>query len=98
MAQVVKRPLAFSDLSELWSFIAEDSEVNADRFLSKLEEKFALLATQPRMGRLRNELMENLRSFPIERYIVFLFPRRMVSNWYAYCPQSVTSTLLILQQ
>ena len=74
MAQVVKRPLAFSDLSELWSFIAEDSEVNADRFLSKLEEKFALLATQPRMGRLRNELMENLRSFPIERYIVFFVP------------------------
>lgn len=36
-----------------------------------LEGKFALLATQPHMGRLRPELMPGLRSFPVRRYIVF---------------------------
>ena len=71
MAQVFKRPLAFSDFAEVWLFIAEDIEVNADRFMDMLEEKFTLLATQPNMGRARPELMEHLRSFPIKRYIAF---------------------------
>ena len=71
MLNVVKRPLALSDLAEMWLFIAYDSEINADRFMQTLEEKFTLLATQPRMGRLRPELMENLRSLPIGRFIIF---------------------------
>jgi toxin ParE1/3/4 len=71
MAVVTKRPIALADLAEIWSFIADDSEINADRFLSKLERKLQLLATQPRMGRLREELMPGLRSCPYGRYVVF---------------------------
>jgi len=48
---VQKRPLAFIDLAEIWSFIADDSEAQADRFLALLEAKLKLLATQPRRGR-----------------------------------------------
>jgi toxin ParE1/3/4 len=71
MAFVTKRPLAFADLAEIWSFLADDSEANADRFLVRLEAKLALLATQPQMGRQRDELMAGMRSFPHARYIVF---------------------------
>jgi toxin ParE1/3/4 len=71
MGIVTRRPLALIDLAELWSHIAEDSEANADRFLDKLEGKLALLATQPRMGRQRDELMPGLQSFPYARYVVF---------------------------
>jgi toxin ParE1/3/4 len=71
ISQVVKRPLAFSDLAKAWLFFAEYSEINADRFIDMLEEKFALLATQPQMGRARPELREHLRSFAIKRYIAF---------------------------
>jgi len=71
MSVVLKRPLAHSDLAEIWSFIADDSEAAADRFLAVLEQKFRLLATQPRMGRLRPELMPELRSFPVGRYVAF---------------------------
>lgn len=74
MPEVHKRPLAFADLAEIWSFIADDSERQADLFLAKLAEKFDLLATQPMMGRERSELMPALRSFPIDRYIVFFVP------------------------
>ena len=70
MARVLKRPLARVDLAEIWSYIADDSDAAADRFLDTLEEKFALLATQPRMGRQRDELMPDLRGFPAGRYVV----------------------------
>ncbi len=71
---VYKRPLAFADLAEIWSFIADDSETQADRFLELVEAKLNLLATQPRMGKLRDDLIPELRSFPIGRYIVYFFP------------------------
>lgn len=75
MGSVTKRPLALADLAEIWSFIADDSEANADRFLAKLETKLKLLATQPLMGRERPELMADMRSFPYARYVVFFMAR-----------------------
>jgi toxin ParE1/3/4 len=74
MVQVLKRPLALSDLSDIWSFIADDSERQADRFADTLEEKFALLATQPLMGRERSELGQTVRSLPFKRYVIFYRP------------------------
>ena len=71
MGKVSKRPLALADLAEIWSVIADDSEANADRFLSRLETKLKLLASQPKMGRERPELLANMRSFPYARYVIF---------------------------
>lgn len=71
MGQVTRRPLALADLAEIWAFIADDSEANADRFLANLDSKLKLLATQPGMGRQRPELMVGMRSFPFARYLVF---------------------------
>lgn len=71
MGTVTKRPLALADLAEIWSFIADDSEANADRFLAKLDKKLGLLATQPHMGRDRPELMAGMQSFPYARYVVY---------------------------
>jgi toxin ParE1/3/4 len=75
MGSVTKRPLALADLAEIWSFIADDSETNADRFLAELEVKLQLLATQAPIGRLRDELMPELRSFPHARYLIFYLAR-----------------------
>lgn len=71
MGQVKRRPLALVDLAEIWAFIGDESEANADRFLARLEVKLQLLATQPSMGRERPELMAGMRSFPFARYVVF---------------------------
>ncbi len=60
-------------MAEIWSFIADDSVANADRFLALLDDKLNRLATQPLMGRSRDELMPGLRSFLFRRFIVF-FP------------------------
>lgn len=47
--------------------IAEDSIEQADQWVDKLSEKFGIIATQPSMGRARNELVANVRSFPFGR-------------------------------
>lgn len=74
MVQVRKRPLAFADLADIWTFIADDSKQRADLFLDLLEDKLSLLATQPEMGRARPELAPGLRAFPVKRYVVFYRP------------------------
>jgi toxin ParE1/3/4 len=74
MPRVTRRPLAADDILEFWDHIAEDSLDQADRWVDKLDEKFGLLATQPLMGRSREELAADLRSFPFGRYVIFYTP------------------------
>ena len=72
---VVKlRPQAAEDIAEVWEHIAEDNLAAADRWVDQLGEQFRLLATQPLMGRARNELSPRLRSFPFGRYVIFYEP------------------------
>ncbi|NKE73677.1 type II toxin-antitoxin system RelE/ParE family toxin [Candidatus Manganitrophus noduliformans] len=71
MPVIDKLPLALADLSEIWSYIAEDNAAKADDLLQLIEAKFNMLAEQPMMGRLRDELAPKLRSFPVGRYVIF---------------------------
>lgn len=74
MPIIIKRPRAKSDLVEIWDYIAEDSEARADTFLDLIDQKFCTLAQRPAMGRLRDELAAELRSFPVGRYTIFYIP------------------------
>lgn len=74
MSFVTRRPQAEADILEIWGYIAEDSVVEADRWVDKLDEKFALWATQPMMGRARDELSPGIRSLAFGRYVVFFEP------------------------
>lgn len=56
MKQVLKRPLAEADLDEIWDYIAEDSPERASNFLRKLYARMQTLATNPNIGRKRDEL------------------------------------------
>lgn len=71
MPVILKRPSALSDLVEIWGYIAEDSEARADAFVDTIDRKFRALAENPGMGRTRDELAEDIRSFPVGRYIIF---------------------------
>jgi toxin ParE1/3/4 len=64
-------PRAREDLLEIWSYVAEDSETNADGFIDKIHETMELLAGQPGLGRHREELAPGIQSFPVGRYIIF---------------------------
>ena len=74
MARVTRRPQAETDILEIWDYIAEDSMVEADRWVDRLDERFALWATQPMMGRSRDELAPGVRSLAFGRYAVFFEP------------------------
>jgi len=65
----ISRP-ARRDLDEIWFFIAQDSLSAADGFVDELTGKFSLLASFPKMGRSREELGPELRSFPVKNYLV----------------------------
>lgn len=79
LSRVVYRPRAGSDISDIWDFIAEDSVLQADSWVDNLDAKLRLLATQPLMGRAREELLPGLRSHPFGRYVIFYMPLSMVS-------------------
>lgn len=71
MPIVTVRPRARIDIAEIWEYIAEDSEAQADIFVDRVDAQFQLLSQQPGIGRMRNELRDGLRSFPFERYVIF---------------------------
>lgn len=74
MPRITRRPLAETDILEIWDYIADDSLAAADRWVDRLDEQFRLLAAQPMMGRARDELAPGVRSFPFGRYVVFYVP------------------------
>lgn len=74
MGRVTRRPQAVVDILEVWDFIAEDSMLEADRWVDRLDEKLSLWSTQPLIGRMRAELAPDLRSMPFGRYVVFFTP------------------------
>jgi toxin ParE1/3/4 len=65
-------PLAERDLEEIWSYVAEDASPDtADRLIDAIVDRFDLLADQPRMGRLRPEFGDNVRSFTVESHVIY---------------------------
>lgn len=74
MPSLVVRPRARIDIDGIWDYIAEDSVAQADAFVNRMTATFNLLGHQPEIGRKREDLMSNLRSFPFERYILFYQP------------------------
>ena len=74
MPRVTRRPLAETDILDIWDYIADDSLAAADRWVDRLDEQFRLLAAQPMMGRARDELAPGVRSFPFGRHVVLYVP------------------------
>ena len=60
-----------TDLDDIWLYIASDNLTAADRFVDELVRKFQTLATEPGIGRTRDELGESIRSFPVGNYVIF---------------------------
>jgi len=71
MAGLIISPEAEQDLVDIWLYIAEDQPTNADQFLERLEEHAERVAEFNDMGIDRPELASNLKSFPVDRYILF---------------------------
>lgn len=62
---------AVEDLDELWLYIAEDNPAAADRYVDELTARCKLLGRNPEIGRPRDELADDLRSFACRNYLIF---------------------------
>ena len=71
MSLLVISPEAELDLLGIWLYFAEDSPVNADRFMDRLEGKARKLAEFTEIGIERPELAHHLKSFPVDRYVLY---------------------------
>ncbi len=71
MADLLISPEAEIDLLEIWLYIAEDSLENADRFQDKLVSKARKLSESNEIGMDRPELGQDLKSFPVNRYLLY---------------------------
>ena len=64
--------LAEQDLLGAWLYVAADASVEtADRLLDSFVHTFGLLSEQPRMGRVRPEFGPDVRSCPVESYVIY---------------------------
>jgi toxin ParE1/3/4 len=69
-------PAARSDLDEVWDYlgIEKQNPTAASRQIEMLHNKFSLLAANPLLGEVRNDLGPDLRSFVARKYVVVYRP------------------------
>lgn len=66
---------AIQDIEQIADYIASQSGLDkADRFLIKLDAKFAKIAQFPNIGRQRDEILPGLRSLSIDNYLILYMP------------------------
>jgi toxin ParE1/3/4 len=63
---------AEADLEDIayYVFVRSGSLDIADRLIEAITERLALLGTHPRAGRLRDDLLPGMRTFPVGEYLV----------------------------
>lgn len=71
MPTVHRTSLANDDLVEIALRIAKDNPDAANAWLDSVDQKCRLLATMPEMGRLRPELIPEIRSWAVGDYVLF---------------------------
>lgn len=67
-------PAGRGRLEEIWSFVAERDVEAADRLIDEIAGRFDHLLAYLEAGRARHELLVNLRSLPVKRYVIFYQP------------------------
>jgi len=63
--------LADDELDEIWLHIAQDNESVADNMIHKTFYTIDILVKEPLMGRMREEIRPQIRSFAVAPYIIF---------------------------
>ena len=71
MAQFTRTTAAERDLSEIWEYIALDSETAADKTLREIDAQCHVLGQYPKMGQDRSDIVPGVRSFPVGNYLIF---------------------------
>ena len=62
------------DLEEIWLYINENNTQSANNLIKEFLQKFRMLVDNPNLGKSRSDILLNLRSFPLKKYIIFYVP------------------------
>lgn len=66
---------AIQDIEQIADYIARQSGLDqSEHFLSKLDSKFVKIAQFPNLGRKRDEILPDLRSLPMDDYLILYMP------------------------
>jgi toxin ParE1/3/4 len=65
---------AETDIDEIFDFLLNEGEDYAKKILGEIAGKLTLLEKNAYLGRKRDEILFNLRSFPAKKYIIFYTP------------------------
>ena len=66
---------AIQDIEEIADYIAQQSGLEqSENFLSKLESKFFKIVNFPLLGRKRDEILTNIRTIPLDKYLTLYMP------------------------
>ena len=74
MPRLVIAPEARQDLRAIRDYIAKDDRNAAERFVMRLRDMARMLAGAPGIGRARPEIGTGIRSFVVNRYVLFYRP------------------------
>jgi len=66
---------ARAELDDIWFYIAQDDPDAADGFIRAVVSRFPTLVSMPYLGRAREDMSAGLRSFPVQKYVIFYRPR-----------------------
>lgn len=62
---------AQNDVKEIWVYFADFNESAANKLIKEIFDKFQFLSENTKLGKKRDEIFLNLRSFPHKKYIIF---------------------------
>jgi toxin ParE1/3/4 len=66
---------AIQDIEEIADYIAQQSGLEqSEKFLSKLESKFSKIVNFPLLGRKRDEILTDIRTIPLDKYLILYIP------------------------
>ncbi len=72
MYEVVKSPLAKSDLKDIWHYSFNKwDEDQADKYLLQLDAGMEGLTSNPNIGKSREKVREGYRSTQINRHVIY---------------------------
>ena len=72
MTIVQYQAAAEADLIEVWLQVADDGgNERADKYISRLQVICELIASQPDMGVDRPDIAKGIRSFPVDRFVIY---------------------------
>ena len=72
MKSVEFQQAAEADLLGAWLQVADDRGVGAaDTYIAKIRDLCELIASQPEMGVVRNDVAIDVRSFPVDNYVLY---------------------------